>query len=204
MPEGEFVILFRYSKRDGAEFISHLDLLRHIDRTLRRAHIAVKKSEAVNRHPRIYLSAPVGVGVVSNAEYCLIDAEFEGDFQAAFNAHAPLGVRCLAWTRTDKKVNVAGDVTACEYRVEGLAPFDAAAILSMRELVLTDKRGRTKDVRPSVLGLEVREDGVWMKLSAGETTLRPDVLGEYLAARFGGSVAFVEKTAAFGLEAYGV
>ncbi|MGN1234380.1 MAG: TIGR03936 family radical SAM-associated protein [Christensenellaceae bacterium] len=194
------MILFRYTKCDGAEFLSHLDLLRHIDRTLRRAGIPVKRSEAVNRHPRIYLSAPLGVGISSRAEFCTVDTDFDGDFQTLFNANAPRGVRCLSYIHTEKNVNVAFSITAYGYLVRGAGAFPAKEILEKQEIVLTEKRGRTKDVRPSLLELEWREEGLYMKLAAGTQTLRPDVLGEYLAGLYGGGVTSVEKREAFGLE----
>ncbi len=49
------MIAFRYTKTDGAEYLSHLDLLRHIDRTLRRAGIKVKMSEGFHPHPKIFI-----------------------------------------------------------------------------------------------------------------------------------------------------
>ena len=198
------MILFRYTKKDGGEFISHLDLLRHIDRTMRRAGIQVKRSEAVNQHPKIYLSAPLGVGIASEAEYCTVDTDYTGDFKEAFNAHSPRGIRCVSYRHTDRKVNVAYEITANSFLVGGIAPFDAGEILRAESLVLTDKRGRTKDVRPSVLELERRGELTYMKLKTGEATLRPDVFGEYLVSRYGGKVSSVLKIQSYGLEQYGL
>lgn len=198
------MILFRYTKKDGGEFISHLDLLRHIDRTLRRAKIQVKKSEAVNRHPRIYLSAPLGVGIASEAEFCTVDTDYTGDFKAAFNAHSPSGIKCVDYRYTEKNVNVANAVTSNGFLVRGISPFPVEEILSAETLVLTDKRERTKDVRPSVLELAWRDGSLFMRLRTGENNLRPDVLGEYLASRYGGEVLSVLKVQAYGLEAYGL
>lgn len=198
------MIVFRYTKKDGAEFLSHLDLLRHIDRTMKRAGIEVKRSEAVNKHPKIYLSAPLGVGISSEAEYCSVDTDFEGDFKEAFNAHAPRGIRCVSYRHTESKVNVAYEITANAFLVEGIAPFDPEEILREETLVLTDKRGRTKDVRPSILELARRGESAYMKLKTGEATLRPDVLGEYLVSRYGGEVSSVLKIQSYGLEKYGL
>ena len=57
------MIAFRYTKTDGAEYLSHLDLLRHIDRTLRRAGIKVKMSEGFHPHPKIFMNKPRGLGI---------------------------------------------------------------------------------------------------------------------------------------------
>lgn len=197
------MIAFRYTKKDGGEFISHLDLLRHVDRTCRRAGIEIKRSEAVNKHPKIYLSAPLGVGIASEAEYCTIDTDFDGDFKEVFNAHSPLGIKCISYIHTEKNINVAFIVNANGFLVDGIAPFDPDEILKAETLVLTDKRGRTKDVRSSILALERRGEQTYMKLKTGEATLRPDVLGEYLASVYGGEVEGILKIEAFGLEEYG-
>lgn len=181
--------------------MSHLDLLRHIDRTLRRAGIPVVKSEAVNRHPRIYLSAPLGVGIRSLAEFGLIDTPFAGDFAARFNRCAPAGVRCVAFRLVDRMVNVVTELTAAEYAICGIAPFDPAEILTKSSLVLTDKRGRTRDVRDRIVDLRREGERVYATLRAGESSLRPDVLGEWLASQYGGSVQEITKVRAYGITA---
>ena len=90
------MICFKYTKTDGAEYLSHLDLLRHIDRTLKRACIDVKKSEGFHPHPRIFMNNPLGLGIKSVAEYCAVETDFDGDFKEAFNANSPKGVKlCL-------------------------------------------------------------------------------------------------------------
>ena len=64
------MIAFRYTKTDGAEYLSHLDLMRHIDRTMRRAGIKTAFTEGFSPHPKIYMNNPLGLGIRSVAEYC--------------------------------------------------------------------------------------------------------------------------------------
>lgn len=61
------MLVIRYSKRDGAEFISHLDTLRHLQKIFIRGKIPVKYSQGYNPHMLLYMSAPLGVGIKSNA-----------------------------------------------------------------------------------------------------------------------------------------
>ena len=56
------MIAFRYTKTDGAEYISHLDLLRHIDRILRRAGIEVGYSQGFHKHPPHIHGQSAGAG----------------------------------------------------------------------------------------------------------------------------------------------
>ena len=87
------MILFKYTKTDGAEFLSHLDILRHIGRTTRRAGIKVALSQGFNPHMLVYLSAPMGVGIQSLAEYCQIETDEEPtSFIEKFNKNAPRGL----------------------------------------------------------------------------------------------------------------
>ncbi len=189
------MILFRYTKVDGAEYISHLDLFRQIDRTFRRAGIPVAM-EGMGNHPKIFMNAPLGTGIQSLAEYCCADAAYDGDFIRIFNENAPKGVRCTAWTTVEKKVNLPVLIAWCDYRIEGLAHFDEEALLAEPEIVLTDKRDRVVEIRSKIHALYWDNGILCATLRSGNQTLRPDVLGEYLAARFGGKCGTIVKTTA--------
>lgn len=192
------MIAFKYTKTDGAEYLSHLDLLRHIDRTLRRAGIAVKYSEGFNKHPRIFMNNPLGTGIKSVAEYCTIDADYAGDFMQAFNAHSPKGVKCLAYRQAAENANFANTIERCLYRAQGVAPFDPQTILSEASIEITDSRGRNVDIRPRIYAIERKSDGLYLTLGCGEKNLRPDLLCEYLCGRFGGTTGEIIKLECFG------
>ena len=90
------MLVIRYSKRDGAEFISHLDTLRHLQKIFIRAKIPVKYSQGYNPHMLLYMSAPLGVGITSEAEYLVAETDYPAEeFIKAFNATAPSGIKCL-------------------------------------------------------------------------------------------------------------
>jgi len=58
----------RFSRGEELKYISHLDLMRLWERTLRRAEIPMAYSEGFSPHPRISLAAPLPIGVTSEAE----------------------------------------------------------------------------------------------------------------------------------------
>lgn len=174
------MIAFKYTKTDGAEYLSHLDLLRHIDRTLRRAGITVKMSEGFHPHPKIFMNNPLGLGIKSIAEYCAVDTDFDGDFRQAFNANSPNGVKCVEYKRVDENPNYAFTIENCGYSAEGVAPFDTAEFLNRGEIIITDKRGRTVDIRPRIYSLEFKDGKLYFTLGCGEKNLRPDLLCEIL------------------------
>lgn len=192
------MIAFRYTKTDGAEYLSHLDLLRHIDRTLKRAQIKVKTSEGFNPHPRIFMNNPLGLGVKSVAEYCAADCEFTGDFAEAFNASSPSGIKCLAYREVADNPNFAYMIKSCGYCAEGIAAFDPEEILSRESIVLTDTRGRQTDIRERIYALEFKNGKLFFTAGCGEKNLRPDFFCAFLEKTFGGRAHNVLKLCAFG------
>ncbi|MDE5721171.1 MAG: TIGR03936 family radical SAM-associated protein [Clostridia bacterium] len=192
------MIAFKYTKTDGAEYLSHLDLLRHIDRTLKRAGIKVKTSEGFNPHPKIFMNSPLGLGIKSIAEYCAVDCFFSGDFKEAFNANSPCGVKCLDFKEVSNNPNYAYAIKSCQYSAEGLTSFDPNAILNKSNIAATDGRGREIDLRERICGLEFADGKLYFTLLCGEKNLRPDFFCEYLEGLFGGKAQNVIKLQAFG------
>lgn len=191
------MIAFRYTKTDGAEYLSHLDLLRHIERTLRRAGIKVNLSEGFHPHPKIFLNNPLGLGIKSIAEYGAIDCEAD-DFQSLFNANSPAGVKCLGCRTTEASPNYANTIETCLYSAEGINEFSVEEFLGRKELVIVDKRGRTADVRGRIHGLENRGGKLFFTLGCGTDNLRPDLFCEILEGEFGGKARGLIKLEAHG------
>lgn len=192
------MLVIRYSKTDGAEFISHLDTLRHLQKILIRAKIPVGYSKGYNPHISMYMSAPLGVGITSRAEYCAIETEFPaGKFIELFNRYAPSGFKCLFAVNTRKKVNLQADMNSAEYLIEGVNDFDFDEVLNEKEFFVPDKKGGQKNVRDRILNLKKCDNGLIALLSFGNNTLRPDVFGNKLIELYGGSDLTVVKLNAF-------
>ena len=65
-----------FDRCEGLKFLSHLDLLRLLERAFRRTGIELAYSEGFTPHPKISLAAPLPVGVTSQAE--LMDVFLSG------------------------------------------------------------------------------------------------------------------------------
>lgn len=191
------MIAFKYTKTDGAEYLSHLDLLRHIFRTLRRAQIPVNYSEGYHKHPKIFLNNPLPTGIKSVAEYGAIDTPFSGDFINIYNGFSPKGIKCLAFKTVDKNPDFANAVESCAYFARGVA-VDCDDLLSRREIVICDLRGRTVDIRPRIISVGKEENGASFRLKSGAENLRADLFCSYLDKTYGGKCAEIIKVAAFG------
>ena len=81
------MILIKYSKLCGAEFIPHLDTLRHLIKTIRRMGVNINYSQGFNPHMLIYMSSPIALGLKSESEFCLFDTDHSGEgFKELFNS----------------------------------------------------------------------------------------------------------------------
>lgn len=90
--------LIKYTKEADIKFISHLDLLRTIQRSIRRSGLPIHYSKGFNPHMATAIAQPLSVGVYSDGEY--MDAEFDGEVEISemlqkLNENSARGVRFL-------------------------------------------------------------------------------------------------------------
>jgi radical SAM-linked protein len=88
----------KFSRGDKLKFLSHLDMMRLWERSLRRAGMPPCYSEGFSPHPKISLAAPLPVGVTSQAE--IMDVFLEGRitpnlFVQKIASHLPDGVAII-------------------------------------------------------------------------------------------------------------
>ncbi len=169
------MILVKYKKTDGAEFVGHIDVIRHIGRTLTRAKIAVAYSQGFNPHRRVNLSSPLPLGLKSEGEYCVIDTDEPIEsFKEKFNEFSPRGIKCVNAVWVEKKVNVADLIDGALYRIEGAKPFDTEEFLSVRERIITDKRGKQINLPDRIKMLKFEGNTLFALLNFGRNNLRID------------------------------
>lgn len=90
--------LVKYTKEGEIKFISHLDLMRTIQRVIRRAKLPIEYSKGFNPHMSLSIAQPLSVGVYSCGEY--LDVVFteelkEEEIIEALNKHTVGGVKFL-------------------------------------------------------------------------------------------------------------
>ncbi|NFG24443.1 DUF2344 domain-containing protein [Clostridium botulinum] len=61
--------LIKYTKEANVKFISHLDLMRTIQKNIRRAELPMEYSKGFNPHMTMSIAQPLAVGVYSDGEY---------------------------------------------------------------------------------------------------------------------------------------
>ena len=192
------MIVFRYSKTDGVEYIPHLDMLRHLNKIMRRGRIPMGYSKGYNPHMHIYMSSPIAVGLKSQSEYCCIESdEVASEFIKKFNASTFKGCSCLNAVNVPKKVSVAGLINRAKYAIYGLNKFDVNEVLSLTELMVENKRGDVQDCRNKIFDLNFEGEVLYATLGFGNDTLRADFFAKELKHRFGGSKIQIVKIECF-------
>lgn len=100
--------LIKYTKESEIKFISHLDLMRTIQRVIRRARLPIEYSKGFNPHMTISIAQPLSVGSYSKGEY--MDVAFTEDMDEnqilkSLNENTPRGVVFLDVKKVESKEN---------------------------------------------------------------------------------------------------
>lgn len=199
-----------FSLGERLRHIGHLDLMRALQRALRRSGLPVSFSQGFNPHILLSLAAPLSVGMAGEREVMevpLSDAVTPGAFAAALNAALPAEIRCLECRpKPDDAPAPMAALFAAQYRArfEQDAPLlaDAArrfmALAGYEAVKRTKKGDKAFDLRPLVYNLVVRENELLMTLALRESgTAKPEIVLNALAALSGAALppARVTRTA---------
>lgn len=88
-------VLIRFSKKDAAVYLSHINIMTVFERSLQRAGISVAFSEGFNPKPRLEFARPLSLGVASEGEYLRADIDSSMDcteVSARLNRALPEGL----------------------------------------------------------------------------------------------------------------
>lgn len=90
--------VIKFTKESEIKFISHLDLMRTIQKVIRRADLPIEYSKGFNPHMSLSIANPLSVGVYSHGEYMDIvlteDIKVE-ELKERLNANSAQGIRFL-------------------------------------------------------------------------------------------------------------
>ncbi len=188
----------KFSKTGRAVYISHLDLMRTMQRVFSRGGVPLKYSEGFNPHAKISIILPLTVGTASLCEYMDFALTEDRDLAALpseLNPYMPEGIKALEayqapckgaelrWLRLNG-VMKGGKDAAC------YADFFAQSSILVQHRA---KRGvRTDDIAPSIRLARFTDtaEGVEAELilHAQEPTVSPELmmaaLGEDAPAYF--------------------
>ena len=193
------MLVVKYSKTDGAEFIPHLDTLRHLQKTIIRSKVPVGYSKGFNPHMLIFMSAPIGVGLTSTSEYFFLETdEAPESFIEKFNRYCPGGFKALFAAKVSKNPNLQAIIDSAQYFIECEIGEDTISkVLDSKEYRIIDKRGKEQETRGRILSLKKVDNGLIARLSFGNETLRADIFAQSLFEKYGVKCTDVIKKECF-------
>ncbi len=178
----------KYERNDDARFISHLDLMRTMNRALRRSGAPLEYTKGFNPHSIMTVALPLSVGITSECEYLDITFSKSVDtpsLKDKLNSVMPSGIRVLEIRCADEE-RAFKYIETARYTVTFTTdtPPDCEAFMSMGEAVVT-KRSKSGEKQENILP-DIHElkcicaDGlcrVDMHLNAGsKRNLKPELV----------------------------
>jgi radical SAM-linked protein len=170
-------VRLRFSKVGKLRFLSHRDLARMWERSLRRAGVPVAYSEGFSPRPRLHFGLALSTGHESLAEYLDIDlAEGSGiepvDLPDVVAGSLPLGVEAqVAVPLTPGTDSLQQAVTCCRWEIEVVGAEPAAladavgrALAAPALPVTVERKGAPVDLdaRPAIAALAPADDTSWL------------------------------------------
>lgn len=200
---GEYRLCF--SKAAGLRYLSHLDLIKTIERALRRAGLALAHSEGFHPHPKFSFGPALAVGISSVAEYFdmeLLEQLDPEEIATKLNRSLPQGIRIQAVKNCPGPVkSLNAVINRATYSM--VVKVDSAArellaqeflqLLSREnlEVTRTNKNGqKVVNIRPWLHNLKVdiaEPDGLLLELTGeigSNGNLRPEDLLQLVRVPF--------------------
>lgn len=117
--------LIKFSKESDIKFVAHLDLMRTIQRMMKRSELPLEYSKGFNPHINLSLAQPLAVGVYSSGDY--MDVAFEEELDEKLiveklNASAPVGIKVFEAKKVKEEQNKKvfksmAAIDAAKYRI---------------------------------------------------------------------------------------
>ncbi|MBP3530808.1 MAG: DUF2344 domain-containing protein [Thermoguttaceae bacterium] len=164
----------RFRKKGNLCFIGHRDLLRAMERLLRRADLPVAKSQGFHPKPKVsYISAlPLGFASDDEAMELVLDEDWAPEtLLERMNAASVPGLEFWQATPLDDKAPKA-QAAAFEYEMavpeskREAASAKIAEFLAATSVEVVKSNGKTVDARPAVLEMALDGGTLRMKIAA--------------------------------------
>ena len=185
------IIVVKHVKAGNFSYVSHLDTLDVLHRTLKRAKIDVNYSQGFVKHMLTYATTPIPLGTQSVAEYYAVDCNNikAEEFLERFNDNVPQDLRGVYAIAKPKNPNLAGNVTASDYLIKckNIVPVEMEDILDLDSYEIElNKKGETikKDIRSMLFSIFVDGRNIWVRSASGNTNLRIDSFVKHLIKEY--------------------
>lgn len=191
-------MIFVFSKTGSLKFIGHLDLMRAMQRALRRSGLPVRYSQGFNPHILLSFAAPLGLGIEGMREVMELPLQTEvppEHFVSELNKNLPPLLRGLsARLVEDSHPALMASLRTARYRI---LPHEHAEELIaalpgflQQESIHATRKGKKGmvdfDLKPLIFEISRSGGGFEALLALAESgTCKPDLLMQRLAAYAG-------------------
>ena len=168
--------LIKFTKEENIKFISHLDVLKTIQKNIRRAELPIEYSKGFNPHMSTSIAQPLSVGVYSCGEYMdmVLEREMdENEIIDRLNKTAPSGIKYISalaipYVEGEKKVPQAmAMIDAARYTIKVKYSDVSTLEKEMNELISKDEwntiKKSKKGEREVNLKSLIKEFNFWIK-----------------------------------------
>ena len=168
--------LIKFTKEENIKFISHLDVLKTIQKNIRRAELPIEYSKGFNPHMSTSIAQPLSVGVYSCGEYMdmVLEREMdENEIIDRLNKTAPSGIKYISalaipYVEGEKKVPQAmAMIDAARYTIKVKYSDVSTLEKEMNELISKDewntiKKSKKGEKEVNLKSL-IKEFNFWIK-----------------------------------------
>ena len=212
MSDERFIYRLGYTKGERVKYISHLDFLRCVNRSFKRAKVPVKYSQGFNPHILLNIGLPCPVGVSSICEE--LDIELTTSMETdeiinRMNSSLPDAIKVL-WCKRKENEPDFYDIEYARYSINFSSDkdFDTDAFSKENEIMIEkkSKRGMKEvNIKDFIAELKISkiDDGKYFAdavISAGnKLNLKPDLLVSALSSYYGVNIkdVYIERKEIF-------
>jgi len=192
------ILRLKYKKDKNLKFISHLELMKTVERIFRRMELPLKFTQGFNPHPKISFAAPLPVGVSSESEYLDVELTEKVHLKGLIRNQKPFmpeGLEFVEGIYLQKTKSLMSLVTSSEYVIN----LETEAVISaekMQEMInqfldnesiilkkknkkgkLTESNIRERIYNVTYMTAHENSHMIRVKLSTGsEGNLKPEVM----------------------------
>lgn len=169
------VLRIKYRKLGYMKFLGHLDMVRLMERSFRRAGLPLEFSGGFNPRPKVNFAAPLPVGVTSDAEVLEVNLTETIDIAELFKhqkKYFPAEIELIAGRfvhgEGQSKKKLMSSVTSCQYLISVLSKEQPSmevvkkwlgAYTAQEEIIIEKKNKKKKivqkDIRPAIRSLSL-------------------------------------------------
>lgn len=206
--------LIKYTKDGEIKFIAHLDLMRTLQKIIKRSELPIEYSKGFNPHMAVSIAQPLSVGAHSTGEY--MDIVLSSDLEEKYimdkmNENTPRGIKILDVVKViptpgKKKAQAMAIIDAAKYTIklkcsdeDGVKEI-LQSLLATSEwnIIKTSKKSGEKmvNIKPLVYKFEYEVNGTMLIIKAliacgSRDNLSARLLAEYMMEK----IVFINREA---------